>query len=150
MKNFDKYFDLLNEKPVKDMNEEERLLLEKELGNLSEFAETEKRIEAVFNHEDDGPSKVVKQKLDNAFERKFSTRNTRHNGIISLSAFEKSSPWKMMATAASVSIVLFLSIQMGFKGLDNPSHTSPYLADTMDKNLPDTNYWPTDTVQMPF
>lgn len=128
MKEFEKHYDKLENLNANDLNNKDMKELENELGNLNDFVALDSMIQDELSAEEFKPSEKVKSKLDQAFERRYSNESKR-SGIISINAFERSKPWKMMATAASMTIVLFLSVQMGLNR-NNQGISSPYLADS--------------------
>ncbi|MGB0403060.1 MAG: hypothetical protein ACPGEG_03120 [Salibacteraceae bacterium] len=136
MNELEKYFDLLENKNSDTMSLKELAELEQELGDLNDFDILESRIASEINSEDYEPSAQTKTNLDKAFNSKFKPKSS---GIISLVAFEKSSPWKLMATAASISLVLFLSFQMGLNNNSSSQLNSFFLADSIDNALVDSN-----------
>jgi anti-sigma-K factor RskA len=147
MKNYDKYYELLNKE---SLSSEERELLENEVGNMDDFTQLSSHIEQAVKNENLEPSHRIKQNLDAEFERKFGSRKVKHQGIIPLNNWSKQKPWSVFAAAASITIVLFLSVQLGFKGFDQNQDHSPYLADSVTQQMPDSNYWPSDTLIAPF
>ena len=130
MKNSDKYFDLINKDRDK-LSSEEMETLRSELGNLDQFDHLMGQVEAELNNEEFEPSANVKFSLDQAFEKRAQENTARKNGIFSLQAFQSSSPLRFMATAASMTIVLFLSVQMGFNNQPGDEYGGPILADSI-------------------
>lgn len=145
MKELEKYYDLLDKKSLEAMSTEERKLLEAELGNLNDFHALSDKIEHELNAEEFSPSPAVKMNLDKAFEQKHK-QNLRQSGIISIHALSTSSPWKMMATAASFTLVLFLSLQMGFNTTEPYSQSGAMLADSINQSLIDSNHIQVDSL----
>lgn len=150
MENLEKYYDILENTSIENMTEEERKMLENELGNLDSFMQLDDKIMNSVNTLTEAPSARVKQNLDNAFEARFGNNaKPKHNGIISIAAFQKSSPLKIMATAASVTLILFLSVQVGLKPVNHQAGSStPYLADSSNNPMMDSSYMPSDTIFM--
>lgn len=132
----EKYFDLLQNKKSDKMTPKELAELEQELGDLNQFEDLDSRIIGELKSKVFEPSGQIKENLDNVFMAKFKPKT---NGIISLHAFDKSSPWKLMATAASISLILFLSFQMGLNNNGSNQINSPFLADSIDNSFVDSN-----------
>jgi uncharacterized membrane protein len=143
------YFDLLNKNP-EELTVEEKKLLKNELGQMEEYNLLDKRINDALIKENLEPSSRVKENLDKAFEDQFGRQNTQHHGIVSIDGLKSKKPLNVFAAAASITIVLFLSFQVGFNGLNPKSVEQPLLADSINHHMPDSNYWPSDTLSAPF
>ena len=114
MKDMEKLYDLLNSFKKGNTVADIRKTLEKELGSMENFEDLDKKILDSFT-EKESPSESVKSKLVVAFEEKFRANNAQHLGIIPLRNINLRKPWKV-AYAASVSLFLYFTVQVGFNG----------------------------------
>ena len=147
MKDMEKLYDLLNSFKKGNTVADIRKTLEKELGSMENFEDLDKKILDSFT-EKESPSESVKSKLVVAFEEKFRANNAQHLGIIPLRNINLRKPWKV-AYAASVSLFLYFTVQVGFNGRYDAIVVLPLLADSIREVTIDSNNFSVDSLVYP-
>jgi|TARA_B110000240_G_C13452079_1_gene432979 hypothetical protein len=147
MKDMEKLYDLLNSFKKGNTVADIRKTLEKELGSMENFEDLDKKILDSFT-EKESPSESVKSKLVVAFEEKFRANNAQHLGIIPLRNINLRKPWKV-AYAASVSLFLYFTVQVGFNGRYDAIVVLPLLADSIREVTIDSNNFSLDSLVYP-
>ena len=147
MKDMEKLYDLLNSFKKGNTVADIRKTLEKELGSMENFEDLDKKILDSFT-EKESPSESVKSKLDVIFEEKFRANNAQHLGIIPLRNINLRKPWKV-AYAASVSLFLYFTVQVGFNGRYDAIVVLPLLADSIREVTIDSNNFSLDSLVYP-
>ena len=144
MKDMEKLYDLLNSFKKGNTDADITKTLEKELGSRENFEDLDKKILDSFT-EKESPSESVKSKLVVAFEEKFRANNAQHLGIIPLRNINLRKPWKV-AYAASVSLFLYFTVQVGFNGRYDAIVVLPLLADSISEVTIDSNNFSVDSL----
>ena len=144
----EKLYDLLNSFKKGNMNKENKLILEEELGDMEAFEKLEDQILNDISEVDE-PREAVKNKLDAAFENRFKADNPQHLGIIPIRNINSKKPWKVFAYAASVSLFLYFTVQVGFNDMNNSYANSPLLADSIGEVSIDSNQISVDSIIFP-
>ena len=147
MKDMEKLYDLLNSFKKGNTVADIRKTLEKELGSMENFEDLDKKILDSFT-EKESPSESVKSKLVVAFEEKFRANNAQHLGIIPLRNINLRKPWKV-AYAASVSLFLYFTVQVGFNGRYDAIVVLSLLADSIREVTIDSNNFSLDSLVYP-
>ena len=145
MKDMEKLYDLLNSFKKGNTDADITKTLEKELGSRENFEDLDKKILDSFT-EKESPSESVKSKLDVTFEEKFRANNAQHLGIIPLRNINLRKPWKVFAYAASVSLFLYFTVQVGFNGRYDAIVVLPLLADSISEVTIDSNNFSVDSL----
>ena len=148
MKDMEKLYDLLNSFKKGNTDADITKTLEKELGSRENFEDLDKKILDSFT-EKESPSESVKSKLDVIFEEKFRATNAQHLGIIPLRNINLRKPWKVFAYAASVSLFLYFTVQVGFNGRYDAIVVLPLLADSISEVTIDSNNFSVDSLVYP-
>ena|GEM_PF-3515466 len=144
----EKLYDLLNSFKKGNSDKEDKLSLEEELGNMEAFENMEERIMNDIS-ELDAPNDSVKNKLDAAFAEKFRADKPHQMGIIPITKLSSKKPWKVFAYAASVSLFMYFTVQVGFQDMGNFNTTYPLLADSIGEVSIDSNHISVDSVIFP-
>ena len=144
----EKLYDLLNSFKKGNTVADIRKTLEKELGSMENFEDLDKKILDSFT-EKESPSESVKSKLVVAFEEKFRANNAQHLGIIPLRNINLRRPWTVFAYAASVSLLLYFTVQVGFNGRYVAIVVLPLLADSIREVTIDSNNFSLDSLVHP-
>ena len=147
MKDMEKLYDLLKSFKKGNTVADIRKTLEKELGSMENFEDLDKKILDSFT-EKESPSESVKSKLVVAFEEKFRANNAQHLGIIPLRNINLRKPWKV-AYAASVSLFLYFTVQVGFNGRYDAIVVLPLLADSIREVTIDSTNFSLDSLVYP-
>lgn len=144
----EKLYDLLNSFKEGNKDNEVKLTLENELGDMEAFEKLEERIMNDISDNDE-PSNSVKNKLDAAFNQKFKSDEPHQMGIIPITKLNSKKPWKVFAYAASISLFMYFTVQVGFQDMGSMNTSYPLLADSIGEVSIDSNQFSVETVVFP-
>ncbi|MBD78990.1 MAG: hypothetical protein CL840_08735 [Crocinitomicaceae bacterium] len=142
-------YDLLENFESGERDKESTKKLEEQLGNMKNFEHLNNKIIDSISHQTEKPSNAVKNKLDSLFEEKVTAKKPKHNGIIPLDELRHKKPWKVFAYAASFSMFLYFTVQIGFSDMSSVNVSLPLMADSLEKSSVDSNQFYIDSLVIP-
>ena len=135
-------YDLLNDYKMGNIKPIDLENLKSEIGDVDAFLDLNTRVLDSLR-DNDIPSDDLKSSLDAQFEKKHITQH----GVIPMRNINLRKPWTVLAYAASISMFLYFSVQLGFNGMENINSSYPLLADSLEENVIDSNNFHSDTLE---